>query len=582
MSKKFVDTSDYTYTTLYRKYERFSMPHNQRPYAWKPSHVQELWEAIIENEPGYFIGNLVCLEPSEDSEQTLVIIDGQQRLTTITLFLVALRNIFEQYNKSSNSDIFQEQINLVTDAIFWRDPRTHKQSPRLMPGKENLREVFKKIIYQHNLLDDVEYIKKLDDNQSRYTSNLKYITNILQKEIKGRKKREIEFIIKKILDVQFIAIVVEVENDIYDLFEGLNSTGLGLSIADLLKNAVLKVVSKKTLQSSIESNWEEMESLFEGTKTSLFPRFLRHYWIARQGYVTSSRLFKEVKEIKIKNRVPSDVEKFTKELLDSAEIYSGLRFEDFEGKLTIIKKDRDIKRILETFRYISGLDQVYEVLLAFYLKRKEDQSYKPSNFKKDLGRLLNFTILAKFISINPSDYEQKFSKICEFTRKVEGIEYEKEIGKEFKKLFKLVDKKDEFVQNFSSNLKYGSNSRFIEYIITELMRNFSREDRGISITEPSVEHILPQRPQKWGMSEEQVMDYVNLIGNLTLLHNEDNNDAGNETIDYKINNVYLKSKFSFNRDICKYKNDFSTDSQKAIFKRGRELAEQTFKMLKIL
>jgi len=582
MSKKFIDTSDYTYTTLYRKYERFSMPHNQRPYAWKPSHMQELWEAITENEPGYYIGNLVCLEPSEDSENTLIIIDGQQRLTTIILFLVSLRNILEQYKKSLNSNIIQEQINLITDAVFWRDPRTHNQSSRLIPGKENLREVFEKIISEQNLLDNVEYIKELDDNQLRYISNLRYITNILKKDIKGKKDSEIESTIKKVLDIQFIAIVVESENDIYDLFEGLNSTGLGLSIADLLKNAVLKVVPKKTLQSSIESNWGEMEGLFEGTKTALFPRFLRHYWIACQGYVTSSRLFKEVKEIKIKNKSSSDVERFTKELLDGAEIYSGLRFEDFEGKLTIIKKDKNAKRILEAFRYISGLDQVYEVLLAFYLKRKEDQDYKSSNFKKDLNRLLNFTILAKFISINPSDYEQKFSKICEITRRDKNIKYEQEIGKEFKKLFKLVDKKDEFVQNFSSNLKYGSDSRFIEYIISELMRNFSKADRGIYLLDPSIEHILPQSPQKWGMNKEQVKDYVNLIGNLTLLHSEDNNDAGNDDMDYKVDNVYLTSKFSFNRDLKKYRDDFKRNAQEAILRRGKDLAEETFGILKIL
>ena len=155
MKNRFVDTKDYTYATLCSRYERFSMPHNQRPYAWKTVQVNELWESIIENEEGYFIGNLVCLNPSEESEGSLAIVDGQQRLTTISLFLLAFKHILSEHKET---DTIKELGNLIDFYLFWRNPRTQLLTPRLIPGKDNLIEVF-------NLLLDTNSDKeKLDDN----------------------------------------------------------------------------------------------------------------------------------------------------------------------------------------------------------------------------------------------------------------------------------------------------------------------------------------------------------------------------------------------------------------------------------
>jgi len=573
MKNKFVDTKDYTYATLCSRYEKFSMPHNQRPYAWKTTQVNELWESIVENEEGYFIGNLVCLSPSEDSEDSLIIVDGQQRLTTVSLFLIAFKNILHEVKETKTS---KELANLVDSYLFWRNPRTQELTPRLIPGKENLMEIF------NSLLNMDKDEKKLDDNQLRYYSNLKYIITIIKKEIKNKKEEEIDFLIRKILSVQFIAIVVDSENDIYDLFEGLNSTGLGLSVADLLKNAVLKSAPSKMLRNNIESNWTQIENLFEDTKISIFPKFLRHYWISKKGYINSSRLFKTIKKEKIERKTGSEVDAFTKELLFNAQVYIGLKFEEYENNLTLLKRDEKIKKLLRVFRYLGGLDQVYEVLLSFYNKKQVDTAYKPSEFREDVQRLLYFAILAKFVSINPSDYEVIFASICESSVEYSDLRYKKEVGGKFKKLFKYVNKKKEFSKNFSKNLEYGSGSKLIEFLITELMINYCRDDRGIAILDPNIEHILPQNPQKWGLSKESISGYVNKIGNLTILHNNDNNDAGNEPLSKKISDVYAKSKFKFNRDLKKYEKDFLKDPEAAIIKRGVDLGGQIFDFLKVL
>ena len=582
MSNIFVDTKPYTYSTLCDAYKKFAMPHNQRPYAWKPSHVGELWDAIRESDQGHFIGNLVCLAPSEDTDDSLVIIDGQQRLTTISLFLIAFKIILNERQADNFSKDIDEILNLIDDNLYWRNPRNHKNVPRLKPGKENLQIIYQNLLEKNNEnLYDIAG-ENLDGNQSRYFANLKYILAILKKEIKDKKEQEIDVIIQKLLSVQFIAIVVKSENDIYDLFEGLNSTGLGLSVADLLKNAVLKSTSSKSIRGEIEKNWNQIEAYFENTKTALFPKFLRHYWISRNGLISTSRLFKMIKKEKIEHKRGDDVLEFTKELLKDTQIYIGLRFDDYEENLTLIKKDEKTKRIQRVFRYLNGLDQVYAVLLSFYNKKLQDEEYKLAVFREDLKRLLYFAILAKYVSVNPSDYEKIFASMCEISSSKFGNDYREKIGSKFKKLFTLVDNKDEFVANFSNNLEYGSDSKLAEYLLLELMRSYSHEDRGITVIDPNIEHILPQSPKKWGLSRESISSFVNKIGNLTILHEDDNNTAGNETIDIKNKKVYSIAKFKFNRDLQKYSDLFKKSPEQAIKKRGDDLGEMVFKLLKVL
>lgn len=579
MSKKFIDTAPYQYTELCDRYKRFSMPHNQRPYAWKNTQLLEFWEAIIENENKYFIGNLVCLNPSAESDDTLVIIDGQQRLTTICLFLISLKVVLKDtYNTKDNKKI-TGILNLIEDYLYWRNPRSQELKPRLIPGKENLLEIYNALV--DGDFSDVQPFS-LDDNQIRYWNNIKSIIALVKKEIKNKKEDEIDILVQKILSVEFIAIVVGSENDIYDLFEGLNSTGLGLGVADLLKNAVLKSTNQKNVRDNIELNWAQIENIFESTKTALFPKFLRHYWISKNGYISGSKLFKTIKKEKIERRQGKEVDEFTKELLENAQIYIGLRREEYESNLVLLKKDEKAKKIIRMFEYLGGLDQVYEVLLAFYNKKLIDKNYKNGLFKEDITRLLNFVILAKFSSINPSDYEDLFASICEISIKYSEIDYQKNVGKKFRELFDLVSSKENFAKSFSQELEYGSDSKLVEYLLLEVMNNYHKEDRGITVLEPNIEHILPQSPKKWGLSREQVSEFVNKIGNLTILHSADNNDAGNEALEEKIKKVYSISKFKFNKDIEKYKEDFLKDPKLTIYKRGVDIGLSIYDLLKTL
>jgi uncharacterized protein with ParB-like and HNH nuclease domain len=88
---------------LCKQYERFQIPNFQRSYSWKNTQFQDLFSAITENPEGYFIGNVVALKPSVRSDNRLVIIDGQQRLTSISLFLIAARDIVNSFKQNDQT-----------------------------------------------------------------------------------------------------------------------------------------------------------------------------------------------------------------------------------------------------------------------------------------------------------------------------------------------------------------------------------------------------------------------------------------------------------------------------------------------
>ncbi len=146
----------------------------------------------------------------------------------------------------------------------------------------------------------------------------------------------------------------------------------------------------------------------------------------------------------------------------------------------------------------------------------------------------------------------------------------------FSKLKKLVSSKEQFIENFVSDLSYPKDRDIIILALQEIMQN---EDPEIAINNPSIEHILPLEPNKWGFKREDIQDFVNKIGNLTILTESDNNRLGNETLETKIREVYSKSHFRINKEIeKKWREKFSQDPKKAIEERSKKIAEKVEKI----
>jgi len=135
---------------------------------------------------------------------------------------------------------------------------------------------------------------------------------------------------------------------------------------------------------------------------------------------------------------------------------------------------------------------------------------------------------------------------------------------------------EKFIANFPTEFRYGYDNKLITFILDTIYR---QKDPEISFSRPTLEHILPQSQKKWNLNGEYTRDIVNEIGNLTLLCEQDNINAGNLTIHDKVSLVYSQSCFKMNKELVCKQNEFVENSRQAVRSRGRELgiiAEKIF------
>lgn len=561
----FKQTSVYNFSKFCKNFEKFSVPRFQRPYAWTNKNVQDFWYSIISNENNYFIGNIVAVDGDP-----LLIVDGQQRLTTISLLLIALRDIYQNLDvKSSDKEVVKRSVDRITRYLEDDDlgkPFEDKYR-RLILGKDSYQDVYNSMV---SGTFDEDKIKILGDSQKRYFNNYKILTKLIKDYIKGSELERMNEILSKTLDLQFIVIICATDNDIYRIFEGFNSTGLGLSVADLVKNALLRGGEvNKEIQTEMEESWNELEEFFERTSISKFPKFLRYQWISYYGYIQMSSLYKEINNKKIEDRKPEEILKYVNQVLYDGKSFLGMIYKEHEKFLDL---DDELISIIKKFRFLKN-EQVYEVLLSYY-RLYNNKKIKKSVYKKIINRLWIFVARARFVSINPSDYEKIFAQHCKDLTEDDSLK-ENDIPRLadsfFSKLKKLVSAKEQFKSNLISDVRYGKDNK----LITEIFKNImALEQPSIQMREPEIEHILPQDPKKWGLEKTDIKDYVNDLGNLTLLFSKDNKNVGNEIMLEKIK-VFSNSDFSLNKEIAnKWSKDFESNFKKAINKRSEEIADR--------
>jgi len=568
---EFKSTDVRTFSEVIKLKERFEIPNFQRAYTWGNKELQDFFKSIVENNEEYFIGNIVTVD-----EKPLKIVDGQQRLTTISLLLCVIRDLFKNVEATDKEDkiLVEQSEEMINSYLIHRDLNQIpvKINKTLFLGKDSYREVYEKIV-DHKI--DIIDLKELGDNEKRIINNYKILKKLLKDYIETSKISRLKEILGKTLSLQMILIICATDNDVYSIFEGFNSTGLGLSVADLVKNSILKQSkNNKEIQNNVETTWIEIEDMFNLTGISRFPKFLRHQWISENGYILMSNLFGEIRDKKVKNKTAEQIDNYILQLNKDAKIYMGMIFKNYERLLELDNIELDLFR---KFRYLRN-DQVYELLLTYY-KAYKVKNLRKTSLKKYLTRIWIFVVRSRFISINPSEYEKIFASHCV---EISEANAQSEIGKYFNifidKLKKLVSDNDQFVENFINDVHYGKDNSLIIEAFTSIMM---KENVESQIRNRGIEHILPQEPRKWGLTKTEIREYVHNIGNLTLLCEKHNVDVSNDTIEKKAK-YYSKSNFLINQEIAsKWKNKFKKDWKSAIDERGKEIAKKVSEIWKL-
>ena len=499
----------------------FTIPLYQRDYAWKVKNCKQLWEDILslnikidkENKK-HFLG---AIASKTDNGKEYLIIDGQQRLTTIFLLLLAL--------KKYNSDVGPINLSLERkiDAILKdEDLKSGELKLKLKPNKKD-REAFNRI--NDDKISDGEAIEK-----TNITNNYKYFRDRLSEN-----KIDLISLYDLIMDsLEIIDIELESQDDAQLIFESINSTGVHLDDKDIIRNYLLMGLSIKEMEDSYNNYWLKIEENVSDVNI-----YIRHFLTYKFREFISDK-----KEEKIYEKLKSccltffdkDKTKLLKELYHQSLIYK--RLETGNSNLAQ-KEDKQIDEKLYRLKSLN-ITSFYPVYLSI-INAKEQGKITSEN----IIELLNIVECFMIRNIICGGSSKNFNKQ---TIPLLKIEFDNNYINTFvNKLFiksgreYLSDRffKDAFIEYDLYNPGHTKN------FVLEHLEN-DNSDYPVDFSDLTIEHIMPQKltenwKEKLGENWESTYNkYIHTIGNLTVVTNSKNSRSSNLPISEKYKLLDLK------------------------------------------
>jgi uncharacterized protein with ParB-like and HNH nuclease domain len=530
-----LDTRTTSFGDLIGNGKIYRVPPFQRDYSWNEENWEDLWQDILalhrNPNSSHYMGALV-LQSSSTSDKEFTIIDGQQRLASLSIIAIAVIDKIQKLverEEQKNANQERQEI-LKRTYLSDRDPRSLRYSSKILLNENN------NDFYQSNLIN----LRKPLNRRSLSKSNqllwqaFQYFSDHLQKiedVVQSGEKLAIFLTDTVAQRLLFIQINVEDELNAYTVFETLNARGIELSSTDLLKNYLFSLFKGPDDLQEAQRQWRRIINTVQMEK---FPEFLRYYLSLKHTRVRRERLFKVVRE-SVKNREQAFA------LLDQLENYSSL-FIALSNSNDEFWRDssenRSYIRELELFE----VKQAYPTFFAAY------ERFSPENFT----RLLKLVCVLSFrytvvSSLNPNELETLYNRVAMGIVNNE-ITNPKQV---FDNLRPIYISDEKFLQDFSllSISTKGQKKKIVRYILFKLEADASH----IEVNEDSfsIEHILPESPNSdWGQNftDIQAEEMVYRLGNLTPLEPYLNRQVGNEVYSIK-REVYQRSVYKLTQNV---------------------------------
>lgn len=258
----------------------YAIPRYQREYTWSKSQWETLFDDVQENNPGYFLGSIICINQTTDTlaVQRLEVVDGQQRLTTLSLLFAALYQSLKLHEKDLDDDQRVELINLKRKLVLKKGDDQLRVIPQIQNNNQNDYRA---------VLADVGVISSCD--APAYAGNRKvfrafrYFQGRIEEMVDGENDHlaSIMAFLDKVSQACLVKIEVASHADAYTLFESLNNRGMPLTAIDLIKNKLLARL-ETTEPGKVDHYFDVWNKLlgYLGDDYSIQERFFRHYYNA--------------------------------------------------------------------------------------------------------------------------------------------------------------------------------------------------------------------------------------------------------------------------------------------------------------
>jgi uncharacterized protein with ParB-like and HNH nuclease domain len=505
----------------------YRIPRFQRPFSWEKDQIEEFWtDTIADNEVDYFIGSMVVYE--DDKQRKIFgIVDGQQRLTTITLMLCALRNAFVQEGLQAQADGVNsliERRNIDNEPEFVLQPETsypyfqehiQKWGNPDTQGKAGAEEFLLK-----NAFD------LLSGTITETVNAIKLDPSLNETARKKRIKEKLVQIRSRVLGLKVIHITLDDEDDAYIIFETMNTRGKDLTLSDLLKSYLLKLIRPKNAKVDIyKEKWAEMVRLFEESNTKA-DEFLYHHWLSKyERYVPAKKLFKSIR----RNVKANNAKAYFDELYRDAKIYCAIVNPTPQAWP---KQESDIRNSLRAFS-IFRVKQEVPMLLAVL----RDYKAGKLKFKHVLGILTaieNFHFIFSAITSQRSSggisgmYASHALKLVNSSTVDERVKVLQSLKAE---LQKRIPSYQEFEANFKEiqySDSFDKQKKLVQYILAKIDL-YHQEGLPIDYEQMTIEHLAAQKPKVRGIGE----NCIGQLGNLLLVNSDLNAKLANKPFEEK-------------------------------------------------
>lgn len=503
---------------------QYIIPVYQRKYSWLADvHCARLWNDIVKMEKGHkkhhFVGSIVSIAEKKAlmGVQKQLIIDGQQRMTTLSILMIALRDYLKEITPE---DEFEDNI---TDLVLKNTKRKGEEAYKML-----LTDTDKEVMIK--LVDGLK-INENEDSQI-YTNYLYFKRKVAEGVLSP------EQIFESISKLDIVGIILDKEqgDEPQLIFESLNSTGMDLSKSDLIRNFILMGLDNDEQIQIYNNYWKPFEGYFKNPDIpERMDRFFRDYLVMKKGaYVNFEYIYDVFKEY-AGNSEFSTIDQLGEDVMTFGDLYSNIT----SDKKKLPESQKALEPIFEEIRSLR-MEVAYPFLIRVYMDYiKEEISLEV--FVEILKLTIAYVVRRAICDIPTNSMQKTFFTMKNNIRKDDYLNSIK-AAFYFLDSYKVFPNDDMFKSALYSRNMYSL--RISKYVFVKLENEGNKEP--ISYSGYTIEHILPQNKdmrdewkQALGENYAEIQaKYIHSLGNLTLTRY--NSEMGDKPFAEKLE-VYKES-----------------------------------------
>lgn len=505
----------------------YAIPRYQREYTWSRAQWDALFDDLLENEPNYFLGSIICINQSQDalSVQSLELVDGQQRMTTLSLLLAA---IYQSFRVLPNLGMEQqiELYNLKHKLVL----KKKSDQPRLIPQVQNYNQQdYFAVLGKAGILDDVEQVQHAGNRRvlKAYRHFLWRIEQYLQEL--SEPVAGLQALLDKVNTATLVKIEVAGHSDAYTLFESLNNRGVPLTAIDLIKNKLLAVLEAKD-SGSIDKHYNRWKKVIDalGDDYAVQERFFRQYYnafkpdlkdIVSVPVATKSNLMHVYEKL-----IAHDAESFLQAMIRLSAHYAqivGYRAVPEQPKLSGLLLSLD--RIQGAAAYL---------LLMVLFERKDTLELEQEHLEQVVHFLIAFFVRRNTTDLPPTrDLTRIFMDVAETALALKG----QAVVSHIQQRLTGESASDEQFEKSLKGPVYEDNKAVCRFVLCALEESRMTVETRVDLWALkgkqyvwTIEHIFPQGeniPDTWvqmiangdaALAEQHRQTYAHCLGNLTI------------------------------------------------------------------